>query len=136
MNKNIQRLVAILLSIVLVCGLVGCAGNQKGSAYELAVKNGYTGTELEWLASLAGEVGADGASAYELAVKNGYTGTEAQWLDSLVGETGKDGVSYCHRGGICLETQFYPDSVNHPEWPQPFVAANQPFHSETKYIFR
>lgn len=90
MKRNIQRLVAILLSLALLCGLVGCAGNPK-SAYELAVKNGYTGTELEWLASLAGEVGADGESAYELAVKNGYKGTEAEWLNSLIGESGKDG---------------------------------------------
>ena len=76
MKRNIRRLGAIILTIALVFGLVGCAGNQKGtdgkSAYELAVENGYTGTELEWLAALAGEVGADGESAYELAVQNGY----------------------------------------------------------------
>ena len=53
----------------------------------------------------------------------------------LEGETGKDGVSYCYRGGICLETQFYPDSVNHPEWPQPFVKAGERYHSVTKYHF-
>ena len=53
----------------------------------------------------------------------------------LEGEIGKDGVSYCHRGGICLETQFYPDSVNHPEWPQPFFKAGEPYHSVTKYHF-
>ena len=48
---------------------------------------------------------------------------------------GKDGVSYCHRGGIALETQFYPDAVNHPEWRQPFTKAGTPYHSETKYRF-
>ena len=53
----------------------------------------------------------------------------------LEGETGKDGVSYIHRGGIALETQFYPDSINHPEWQQPFVKAGQPYHSETVYKF-
>ena len=50
------------------------------SAYELAVANGYTGTIAQWLASLHG---ADGNSAYELAVANGYTGTVSEWLDSL-----------------------------------------------------
>jgi len=49
---------------------------------------------------------------------------------------GKDGVFYAKRSGICLETQFYPDSVNHPEWSQPFTPANTPYHSETKYEFR
>ncbi len=53
----------------------------------------------------------------------------------LNGLKGKGGVSYCHRGGVALETQFYPDSVNHPEWPQPFVKAGEPYHSETIYEF-
>ena len=54
----------------------------------------------------------------------------------LQGEIGKDGVSYCYRGGIALETQYLPDSVNHPEWHQPFYKAGQPYHSETIYRFR
>ena len=53
----------------------------------------------------------------------------------LKGETGKDGVSYCYRGGICLETQYYPDSVNKPEWAQPFTKAGERYHSETVYRF-
>lgn len=53
----------------------------------------------------------------------------------LRGDMGKDGVSYCFRGGIALETQCYPDSVNHPEWVQPFVKAGTPWHSETVYRF-
>ena len=44
------------------------------SAYEVAVANGYTGTQAEWLESL---------SAYGVAKDNGYTGTEAEWLESL-----------------------------------------------------
>jgi len=54
----------------------------------------------------------------------------------LSGETGKDGVSYCRRSGIALETQYYPDSVNHPQWVQPFTKAGERWHSETKYTFR
>ena len=50
-------------------------------------------------------------------------------------ETGKSGVCYPKRCGVCLETQFFPDSVNHPEWLQPFVKAGQKYHSETKYCF-
>lgn len=48
---------------------------------------------------------------------------------------GKGGVYYGRRSGICLETQFYPDSVNHPEWPQPFVKAGTHYHSRTKFHF-
>ena len=48
---------------------------------------------------------------------------------------GKDGVFYHRRSGVALETQFYPDSVNHPEWKQPFVKAGTPYKSETIYTF-
>lgn len=50
-------------------------------------------------------------------------------------DQGKDGVYYAKRTGVALETQFYPDSVNHPEWPQPFTPANTPYHTETRYEF-
>ena len=50
-------------------------------------------------------------------------------------KNGKDGVSYKIRCGVCLETQYAPDSVNHPEWPQPFVKAGERYHSETIFRF-
>ena len=59
------------------------------SAYALAVKHGYTGTEEQWLADLKGEQGVQGEtgpagdSAYALAVKYGYEGTEAQWVAAV-----------------------------------------------------
>lgn len=71
------------------------------SAYEVAVSNGFKGTETEWLASLKGETGAngingedgaDGASAYQIALNNGFIGTEEEWLASLKGDTGKQGI--------------------------------------------
>lgn len=59
---------------------------QGKSAYEIAVELGYEGTEEQWIASLKGE---DGKSAYQIAVEHGFVGTEAQWLASLVGPAGK-----------------------------------------------
>ena len=53
----------------------------------------------------------------------------------LKGELGKDGVSYCHRGGICLETQFWPDATHHPLWPQPITKAGERYYSKTTYQF-
>lgn len=74
------------------------AANPKGmdgeSAYELAVKQGFNGTEDQWLASLHGESGEDGLSAYEIAVSHfNYDGTEEEWLRSLVGPKGDPGLS-------------------------------------------
>ena len=48
---------------------------------------------------------------------------------------GKGGVYYGKRSGVALETQFFPDSVNHPEWVQPFVKAGETWESETRYAF-
>ncbi len=53
----------------------------------------------------------------------------------LEGEIGKDGVSYCHRGGICLETQYWPDATHHPLWPQPITKAGERYYSKTTYQF-
>lgn len=49
-------------------------------AYAIAVRNGYKGTEAEWLESLHGK------SAYDLAVENGFDGTEKEWLASITAE--------------------------------------------------
>ena len=67
----------------------GPAGEDGKSAYEIAVENGFVGTEQEWLDSLQGADGPPGESAYEVAVDNGFVGTESEWLDSLQGEDGK-----------------------------------------------
>lgn len=49
--------------------------------------------------------------------------------------TGKNGIRYTPNSGVCLETQFAPDSVNHPEWPQPFVKAGEENVSVTEFRF-
>jgi aldose 1-epimerase len=41
-----------------------------------------------------------------------YTGN---YLDSTL--TGKGDTVYAKHGGICLETQKYPDSIHHSDWP-------------------
>ncbi len=56
------------------------------SAYEIAVRNGFRGTEREWLNSLVGD------SAYDIAVQHGFRGTEYEWLESLQGRDGRDGA--------------------------------------------
>ncbi len=117
MNRKILLISVIVL--VFACILVGCDqqdsvagqpgkdGENGKSAYELAVDNGYTGTEEEWLASLVGakgdkgeqgeqgqpgkdgKDGKNGKSAYELAVEKGYRGSVDEWLESLIGNNGK-----------------------------------------------
>ncbi|MDD3169646.1 MAG: galactose mutarotase [Eubacteriales bacterium] len=47
----------------------------------------------------------------------------------------KDGAVYERRCGFCLETQFYPDAVHHPEFPQPVLLPGQRYHHTTNYRF-
>ena len=77
----------------------------------------------------------DPESGRTMTVSTDCCGIQIYSGNFLRGVTGKNGVCYCFRGGIALETQFYPDSVNHPEWKQPFVKAGEHYSSETVYKF-
>lgn len=48
---------------------------------------------------------------------------------------GKGGALYHRRYGFCLETQHYPDSIHHPEWPTCILKAGEVYESTTKYAF-
>ena len=48
---------------------------------------------------------------------------------------GKGGKYYHRRYGFCLETQHYPDSIHHPEWPTCILKAGETYESTTKYAF-
>ena len=57
------------------------------------------------------------------------------YAGNFLDETGKGGVHYGKRSGVALETQFYPDSLHHPGWPQPITRAGETYRSETVYRF-
>ncbi|MFM2589019.1 galactose-1-epimerase [Vibrio sp. TBV020] len=58
-----------------------------------------------------------------------YTGN---WL---AGTPARNGEDYADYAGIALETQFLPDSPNHPEWQQPscILEPNQEYRYKTTY---
>ena len=49
--------------------------------------------------------------------------------------TGKGGVVYKPRFAFCLETQHFPDSPNHANFPSTELKPGQKFHSITEYQF-
>ena len=74
------------------------------SAYEVAVENGFSGTETEWLASLKGATGAPGANGKDgTDGKTPYVGDNGNWYigaddtgkpsRGAKGEPGQDGVT-------------------------------------------
>ncbi len=65
-------------------------GADGASAYEIAVENGYTGTEAEWLSSLKGEKGNAGEQGIQgIQGEKGDTGE--QGLQGIQGEKGEKG---------------------------------------------
>jgi aldose 1-epimerase len=42
---------------------------------------------------------------------------------------------YAHRGGFCLETQHFPDSVNQPSFPSVILTPDRTYRSTTVYRF-
>jgi len=53
----------------------------------------------------------------------------------LKGQKGKGGKVYAHRSALCLETQHYPDSVNHDNFPTTILKPGEKFESKTTYAF-
>jgi aldose 1-epimerase len=53
----------------------------------------------------------------------------------LDGVIGKGGVAYQKYGALCLETQHYPDSPNHANFPSTILTPDARFHSQTIYKF-
>ncbi len=43
--------------------------------------------------------------------------------------------NHLNHGGFCLETQHYPDSVNHPDFPSTILRPGQTFKSTTAFLF-
>jgi len=59
-----------------------------------------------------------------------YTGN---FLDGSI--TGKEGRVYNRRFALCLETQHFPDSPNHPSFPSTELKPGREFHSMTVFEF-
>ncbi len=53
----------------------------------------------------------------------------------LSGIAGKNGIPYQRHHGFCLETQHYPDSVNHPNFPSTILRPGQKYLSTTEFRF-
>jgi aldose 1-epimerase len=79
---------------------------------------------------------ADAKSGREMEVWTTEPGVQlytANWLNGSI--KGKGGAAYQRFGAVCLETQHYPDSVNHANFPSAILRPGEAFHSETIYKF-
>jgi aldose 1-epimerase len=57
----------------------------------------------------------------------------ANWFDGSM--KGKCGKLHTNHTAFCLETQHYPDSMNHPEFPDVILRPGKEFYSKTVWKF-
>ena len=65
--------------------------------------------------------------------KPGVQFYSANFLSGM--EPGKKGTTYNKRGALCLETQYFPNSINNKNFPSSILKANQNYEHSTIYKF-
>lgn len=84
-------------------GLTGERGADGADAYQVAVRNGFVGSEQEWLTSLKGERGTDGVNG-------------AQGEQGIPGERGQDGAPGKSAYQSYLDTTTDDPKLTEAEW--------------------
>jgi aldose 1-epimerase len=78
----------------------------------------------------------DPVSGRTLTVTTTEPGVQFYSGNFLAGKfIGKTGVAYAKHFGFCLETQHFPDSPNHPEFPSTLLRPGETLRSETVFAF-
>lgn len=100
------------------------------------------GYDHNWVLDSSGAKPAEVAEVYEpnsgrvmrvLTDQPGIQFYSGNFLDGSI--KGKGGVPYERRSALCLETQHFPDSPNHPSFPSTELKPGQTFHSVTVFSF-
>ena len=90
--------------------------------------------------------GADGSLQHIATAKAPKSGRVMEVYTTLPGvqfyagnfideQTGKDGAVYNKRSGFCLETQYFPDSIHHENFPSCVFGEGRDYDSVTVYRF-
>lgn len=78
----------------------------------------------------------DPSSGRVMTILTDQPGVQLYTANGLDGKiTGKSGKPYEKYGAFCLETQHYPDSVNHPDFPSVVLRPGQTYHTTTVHRF-
>ena len=78
---------------------------------------------------------SDPASGREMEIWTTEPAVQLYVSIGLNGSIKGIGGAYPKFGALCLETQHFPDSPNHPDFPSTVVRPGKDFHSETTYQF-
>lgn len=77
----------------------------------------------------------DPVSGRRMKVATTLPGIQFYSGNFLQEHSGKQGKTYLNRSGLCLETQFFPNSLKHRNFPSPVFKAGEHFSHTTIYAF-
>lgn len=106
---------------------------------QLTLAGGY---DHNWVLNRSGEGLERAATVYErktgrvmevFTTQPGVQFYSGNFLDGSI--LGKGGQVYQRRAGFCLETQHFPDSPNHPNFPSTVLRPDQTYRQTTVYRF-
>lgn len=118
------------------------AVGERINANDEQLKLGHDGYDHNFVIDGGGKKLVEAAEVYDPAsgrvmqvwtTEPGVQFYTSNFLDGSI--KGKKGVAYPRNGALCLETQHFPDSPNHPAFPTTTLNPGQKFHSETVYRF-
>lgn len=78
---------------------------------------------------------ADPVSGRHMEAFTDLPGVQFYAGNSITGQAGKENAEYGPRSGLCLETQYYPDTANKPQFPSAVFGPERKYESTTIYKF-
>jgi len=118
------------------------AVGERINANDEQLRLGHNGYDHNFVIDGGGKELKESAEVYDpatgrvltvLTTEPGVQFYTANFLDGSI--KGKGGVAYPRNGGLCLETQHFPDSPNHPSFPTTVLNPGSEFHSTTIFRF-
>jgi len=115
---------------------------ERINANDEQLKLGHDGYDHNFVIDGGGKKLAQAAEVYDPAsgrvmqvwtTEPGVQFYSSNFLNGTI--VGKKGVAYARNAALCLETQHFPDSPNHPAFPTTTLKLGEKFHSETIYRF-
>ncbi len=77
----------------------------------------------------------DPASGRTMEAFTDLPGVQFYAGNSIAPHAGKGGAEYAGRSGLCLETQYYPDTANKPQFPSAVFGPDRSYDTTTIYKF-
>ena len=77
----------------------------------------------------------DPQSGCRMEVSTDLPGVQFYTANFLSSQAGKQGAHYGPRCALCLETEYFPDSIHFPDFPQCIFDAGEIYRAETVYRF-